>query len=136
MPVERRDEVTAVLVEQLWIEAIDGSASIDDVHRRAEALLDQVNAESPVVNWGLTTLHHLTRSPGRAQGDLVRARTAWLAEVERYEADPSAWMRRYFQGMIRDFTRLHGPEKGRAFAAKLVRDGHLREPDIPTEVRE
>jgi hypothetical protein len=136
MSIERCAEVTGVLVERLWAEAVDGSAPIDEVHRRAEALLNLVNAESPVVNWGLTTLHHLTQSPGRTREDLVRARTAWLAECERYDADPPGWMRRYFHDMIRDFTAHHGSEKGRAFAARLVRAGHLREQDLPAEIHE
>jgi len=134
MPIERRDEVTAVLVDRLWTEAIVGSASTGDVHRRVEALLNQVNAESPVVNWGLTNLHHLTRSPDRTPDDLIQARIAWRAEVERYQDDPSAWIRHYFEDMIRDFIESHGPEKGKAFAKKLVRAGYLRERDLPADV--
>jgi hypothetical protein len=55
--------------------------------------------------------------------------------VERYKADPALWMRKYFQDMVRDFAKRHGVERGRAFAAKLVRDGFLTQPDLPVELR-
>jgi hypothetical protein len=108
--VGARHEVTAALVKRLWADASDGTAPTDDVHSRAETLQNRVNAESPLVNRGLTSLHHLTRSPDQSRDDLMQARTAWLAEVRLYEVDPSAWMRQYFQDLVRSFTQHHGLE--------------------------
>jgi hypothetical protein len=50
-------EITFETVADLWREAIDGSLTTEAVHTRAEELLIQVNAQSPVVNWAMTDLH-------------------------------------------------------------------------------
>jgi hypothetical protein len=135
MSADLRDEVTARVVNELWIDAIDGSIAAEEIHDRVEMLLERVNAESPVVNSGMTTLHALTCSPIPSPDTLIEARIAWMTEVECYEANPPEWMRRYFVKMVRDHTRRHGVGKGRAFASKLVRDGHMRELDVPPELR-
>lgn len=99
-------------------------------------MLMQVNAESPVVNGGLTDLYHLTLAPKTTTNDVARGRARWLTEVERYEADPALWVRKYFQDMVRDFANRHGVERCRAFAAKLVRDGFLPQLDLPVDLRQ
>jgi hypothetical protein len=135
MSDEHGDEVTAQVVDRLWVEAIEGSTAADEIHNRVEALLNRVNAESPVVNWGMTTLHALTRTPARPRDELIEAQNAWVSEVERYQADPKSWQRRYFVDMVRDFTERKGANAGRAFATKLIRDGHIGELDLPAELR-
>jgi hypothetical protein len=135
MPNAPHPEITRAMVQELWDQALDADAASSDINRRAEDMLMQVNAESPVVNWGLTDLYHLTLAPKTTTNDLARSRARWLTEVERYEADPALWMRKYFQDMVRGFAKRHGVERGRAFAAKLVRDGFLTQLDLPVELR-
>lgn len=131
-----RPEVTRAVVEALWDDAVATPSDRLGINVRAERLLMQVNSESPVVNWGLTELHHLTRSPQATIDELVAGRARWLADVERYEADPAVWIRSYFQRMARSFAARHGTQRGRAFAGKLVRAGHLGQLDLPAELRE
>ena len=132
---ERGDPVTVHVVNEMWVAALEGSTTADEVHSRVERLLERVNAESPVVNWGMTRLRGLTRSSSASTDEFTEARIAWLAEVERYEADREGWMRRYFLDMVGAHTTNHGVEKGRAFATKLVRAGNLHERDLPPELR-
>jgi hypothetical protein len=137
MTIERRREITKAMVRRLWDEAVQAPHDLASIHDRAEALLDQVNSENPVVNWGrLTDLHALTRSPEAVVEQLHQHRSAWLTELQQYELDPDLWMRHYFQNMVRDFTRMHGPDRGRMFAARLVREGQLAESDVPGEMVE
>jgi hypothetical protein len=113
--------------------AVQAKKDRTSIHKRAEALLDQVSSESPVVNWGLTELHALTRDSDVAVDRLDQRRTAWLTELRRYERDPGLWMRRHFQTVIEDFAKTHGPDESGAFASKLVRDGLLAQGDLPSE---
>jgi hypothetical protein len=135
MPNAARPEITCAMVEELWDEALESRRPMPSINRRAEAMLMQVNAESPVVNWGLTELYHLTLAAETTINDLARSRARWLTEVARYEADPALWMRKYFQDMVCDFATRHGLHRGRAFAAKLVRNGYLTHLDLPVELR-
>jgi hypothetical protein len=124
------------MVEDLWDRALAPPFDRLQVRERAERLLMQANSESPVVNWGLTELYHLTSRAQAKTDELAASHTRWLAEVERYEADPALWMRTYFQRLVRDFSASHGTQRGRAFAGKLVRDGHLSQLELPMELRE
>jgi hypothetical protein len=60
MPNAPRPEVTRAMVQELWDEALEAGGASSEINRRADDMLMQVNAESPVVNWGLTELYHLT----------------------------------------------------------------------------
>lgn len=131
-----RPEVTRAMVEDLWDRALTRPSDRLRISERAEHLLMQVNSENPVVNWGLTDLYYLAGSPATTTDDLASSRARWLAEVERYESGPALWTRTYLQRMARDFAATHGTERGRAFAAKLVRGGQLSQLDLPMDLRE
>jgi hypothetical protein len=135
MSTEQGDEVTAQVVDALWLEAIGGLATREGIHERAEELLERVNAESPVVNRGMTDLHALTRLPNRPLAELIEGRSDWLAKVAEYNKDPQGWMRRYFVNMVDDFSTRKGVEAARAFAGKLVKQGVIRADDFPAELR-
>lgn len=126
-------EVTHAMVRSLWDQALDTPGNSADIHDRTETLLGQANSESPVVTRGLMALHSLTSAPTQSREETREHRDAWLAEVDRYDADPQGWMRRYFQAMVRDFTNRHGQERGSRFALKLVRNGLLDPREIPSE---
>jgi hypothetical protein len=121
MTTERRPEVTQAMVRHLWDKATQPPLDLVSIRHRAEALLDLVNSANPVVNWGLTDLHALTGSPEATVEQLHQRRAAWLTELRRYEVDPDLWLHTYFQDMVRNFTKTHGLDRGRAFATKLVR---------------
>jgi hypothetical protein len=133
--IEERDEVTAAIVDELWLQAIDGAVARDEVHRRVEALLERVNAQNPVVNWGMTDLHALTGSSDLSPDDLIKARGSWLTKVAEHDADPEGWMRGYFVAMLSSFSARNGAEAARAFAAKLVQQELIRGDDIPISLR-
>ena len=123
------------MVRRLWDEAIEKPQRWASIHKRAEALLEQVNTENPVVNWGLTDLHAATRSSNSTADSLVQRRSSWLEEIERYDRDPNLWMRRYYQKMIEEQTRAHGSKRGQAFAEKLVPGGRPHKTDVPPEAQ-
>jgi hypothetical protein len=135
MPNALRPEITRAMLQELWDEALESRGARSDITRRAEDMLMQANAVSPVITWGLADLYQLTRVPETTTTELARPRARWLTELERYEADPALWMREYFQDMVRDFAYRHGVERGRAFAARLVRDGFLTQLDLLVELR-
>lgn len=133
MTTEQRPEVTQSTVRRLWDEALQTPDSWANVHVEAENLLERANAENPVVNWGLTDLHALTRTPDTSLDHVRQRHAICLAEMAEHDRDPALWMRRYFQKMLRDFTARHGPDRGHAFAAKLVRAGQLAADDLAGE---
>jgi hypothetical protein len=136
MAADTGGDVTAQVVDALWLKAIAGSLTKQEVHERAEARIERVSAQNPVVNSGMLDLHGLTRSASRPSKErLTEARTSWKAQLDHFEADPETWMRDYYVRMLRNFTDDHGVEKGRAFAMKLVRSGEVSEADIPPELR-
>jgi hypothetical protein len=135
MPTHDGYEVTVGVVDRLWLEAIDGSRSLEQIHHAVEELLTRVSPESPVVNWGMTDLHILTRPSGGRRHDLAAARTRWLVKVAEYEEDPTIWMRDYFVNMAQRHAERFGPARGRAFAALLLRSGHVTADDFPAELR-
>lgn len=135
MSAEQGDEVTAQVVDALWLEAIDGSVTRERVHERVEELLSRVNAESPVANWGMTDLHAVTRSPDTPLAELIEGRIVWLTKVAEYNEDPEGWMRRYFVNIVDDFSTRKGLDAARAFAGKLVKQGVIRADDFPGELR-
>jgi hypothetical protein len=55
---------------------------------------------------------------------------SWLAELETYDEDPSAWDRAYFTRLVRNFAAEHGLERAARFGAKLVEHGHLSSADV------
>ncbi len=98
---------------------------------RAELLLDRVNAENPIVNWGLHTLHDLRASVSeRNSGELIDSRARWRAQLTEFDADPDGWMREYFSIMIARHAQWRGADAARRFGTKLVRDGHLEMSDV------
>ena len=63
---EATPKVTRHDVEQLWSDVIGGRRSWQDTSARAEALVERVNSENPIVNEGLLTLYYLWQ-PGAAR---------------------------------------------------------------------
>ena len=126
-------EVTHAMVRSLWDQPLETPGDLVGVHDHAETLLSQANSETPLVTRGLLTLHSLTRAPAQRREEIGEHRNAWLAEVDRYEADPQGWMRRFFQAMVRDFTNRHGHDRGAQFALKLLRNGLLDPADVPRQ---
>jgi hypothetical protein len=113
-------------VERLWSDVIAGRVSWQETSARAEALVERVNSESPVVNWGLLTLYYLWQ-PGVARDaeTLSASRDRWRAQLDEYDADPAGWMQTYFQRMFVDHAQVHSQQAARAFGAKLVAQGLL-----------
>jgi hypothetical protein len=124
-----RPEVTSHDVDQLWSDAITGQLTRRQTTQRAETFLDQVNAANPVVNWGLTTLRAACQS-GTDADSLVAARTRWHADLSEYEADPTAWMRRYYRDLLTSYAMHTGLRQARMFGEKLVRDDVMSEADV------
>lgn len=91
--------------------------------------METVNA-THVANWGLSSLYHLTLDGAPAVEVLEEAHARWRQLVREYEADPPAWDRAYYQQMIRDFVKAHGSDQARAFGARLVASGEMREEDL------
>lgn len=122
-------EVVPEDVEALWSDLMDGRSTAQETSMRARLLMETVNV-THMANWGLSTLYALTYEGVRDTEAVGLAHERWRRHVRDYEADPAAWDRRYYQRMIIDFANRHGTERARAFGAKLVASGELRDPDV------
>jgi hypothetical protein len=123
--------VTRHDVERLWSDVIGGRVSWQDTSARAEALVERVSSENPVVNDGLVALYYLWQpSVARDAASLSARRERWRAELGKYDADPTAWMVSYFQRMLLGYGEVHGEPAARAFGAKLVAQGLLPAVDV------
>jgi hypothetical protein len=128
---ESRPEVTRYDVERLWSDAIAGRSSWQETSDRARALIDLVNSQTPIVNWGLMTLYYLRRpGAGRDPKSLTEARDRWRAQLRVYESDPRAWWRGYYQRMLARHAERCGVSAAQNFGERLVRDGQLTEYDL------
>jgi hypothetical protein len=122
-------EVVLEDVEALWSDLMDRRRTAQETAARARLLMETVNV-THVANWGLSTLYALTYEGVRDAEGVGLAHERWRRHVRDYEADPAAWDRRYYQRMITDFANRHGTERARAFGAKLVASGELRDRDV------
>jgi hypothetical protein len=122
-------EVVPEDVEALWSDLMDGRSTAQEAAARARLLMETVNV-THVANWGLITLYALTYEGMRDADGVGLAHERWRRHMRDYEADPAAWDRRYYQGMIIDFANSHGTERARAFGAKLVASGELRDQEV------
>jgi hypothetical protein len=122
-------EVVPEDVEPLWSDLMDGRSTAQQTATRARLLMETVNA-THVANWGLSSLYALTFRGVREAGHVALAFERWRRHVRDYGADPDAWDRSYYQRMIIDFAKRHGTERARAFGARLVASGELRDADV------
>ena len=83
-----------------------------------------------MANYGLSALYALISSDTEDAATLVRGNDAWRQDMREYQADPEAWDRGYYQRMIFEFAKKHGPERARRFGARLVHAGELRSSDV------
>lgn len=127
--VASRREVVAEDVEPLWSDLMSGRKSPKETARRAQLLMETVNA-THVANWGLSSLYALTFRGMRGAEDVSVAHEQWRRHVTEYQADPEAWDRRYYQRMIVDFAQRHGTERAKALGDTLVASGELRAADV------
>ncbi|WP_165966465.1 hypothetical protein [Actinomadura sp. 7K507] len=124
-------EVTRHDVERLWSDAIAGRCSWQETSDRAQALIDLVNAETPIVNGGLLTLYYLWRPGARRDPEsLTEERERWRARLRVYDSDPRAWWRNHYHRMLERHAEQHGVPAAQGFGERLVRDGHLPEDDL------
>lgn len=122
-------ETTRADVQRLWSEALADESSHPTLRERVEAQMDRADSESPVVNWGLTSLH----AGLHAQLDvdhLAEAHSIWLQALSSFDTDPSAWVTNYFVSMIKGFAEVHGTARATAFGSKLVAQGLLASQDV------
>ncbi len=126
-----KSDVTRLDADRLWSSAIAGTETLDKLGALAAALIERVNSENPVVNWGLLDFYYLSR-PGavRDPDPLIANYGRWRAQLADFDADPSAWMRSYFRTMLTTFACDHGEARARTFGAKLVARGHLTDGDV------
>jgi hypothetical protein len=128
---EPRTEVTPHDVERLWSDVIAGRSSWQETSDRAQALIDLVNSETPIVNWGLLTLYYLWQpGAGRDPESLTEARDRWRAQLRVYDSDPRAWWRGYYQRILARHAELFGVRAAQSFGERLVRYGQLTEYDL------
>lgn len=128
VPVTRAD------VERWWVDLLEGTCTRDQASQWAEYWLNQDPGDiEELVIQGLLTLQSFINSDlshdelmAEVAGDLTR----WRNELQRYDADPDAWMCEYFTTMLSSFAGRHGVDSARAFGAKMVRDGWLTERDV------
>ena len=64
------------------------------------------------------------------------AHAAELVELERYERDPAAWMRKRLLDYLNDITKNHGQDTARRQAMRYVREGRLEAADLDDHLRE
>lgn len=128
---EAAPDVRRETVEQLWADLIAGRVSWRETSIRAEALVEQVNSENPLVNEGLLTLYYL-RQPGASTDttSLTRSRDCWHARMAEHDANPEGWMRAHFQQMLASHAGAHGEAAARTLGAKLVDRGALNAADV------
>ena len=126
-----RPAVTRHDVERLWADAIAERCSWLETSRRAEALIDLVNSENPIVNSGLLSLYYLWQ-PGarRDPKSLSQDRERWRTRLHQYDANPAEWTRRYFEKVLAAHADRQGDEAGRSFGRKLAHFGLLAESDV------
>lgn len=122
-------EVVTDDVEPLWSDLMDGRSTAQETAMRARMLMETANA-THVANWGLSSLYAVTFRGVPAAEDVSVAHERWRRHVREYQADPDAWDRNYYQRMITDFAKRHGTERAKAFGAKLVASGELRDADL------
>lgn len=81
--------------------------------------------------------HHCGDLPGPHYLSMTQVAVSlerWLAELVVYDQDPDGWDRAWLRGVVSAFTARCGPDRGRAFATKLVKRDHLIEADIERAV--
>lgn len=122
-------EVIPEDVEALWSDLMDRRSTAQETAARARVLMETLNV-AHLANWGLSTLYALTNEGVRDTQGVGLAHQRWRRHVRDYKADPAAWDRRYYQRMIISFADRHGLERARAFGAKLVASGELRDRDV------
>jgi hypothetical protein len=128
---QEQPEVTRNDVERLWADAIAQRYPAEETSRRAQALIELANSETPIVNWGLLSLYYLWQPEVRRDSaSLVQSRERWRAQLREYDADPPGWMRRYFEQMLARHAERCGHEAGRTFGRHLVRDGYLNASEV------
>ena len=128
---ESRTEVTRFDVERLWSAAITATETWDVLAESASELVQQANAENPVVNRGLLDFYYLSRPGADRDAELlIKTHDRWRAELAAFDTDPAAWMRSYFRKLLAEFVGKHGVDKARTFGRKLLAQGHLAESDI------
>jgi hypothetical protein len=122
-------EVVPGDVEPLWSDLMDGRSTAQETATRARMLMETANA-THVANWGLSSLYAIAIRKVPAAEDVSVAHERWRRHVREYQADPVAWDCNYYSQVIIDFAERHGTERARAFGAKLVASGELRQADL------
>jgi hypothetical protein len=125
-PVTRKD------VEIWWSNTVAGKCSTTEAANWAESELGRAPDAGELVLQALLTLQSLKHSPESEdkRTKIAQRLALWRAELRRYDADPEAWNRTYFQHMLLDFANRFDVEKARAFGNKLIAAGQLKIGDV------
>jgi hypothetical protein len=130
-------EITRDDVEMLWADLINGCYTWQETSQRALALIETVNVDEHIVNWGLMDLYYLWQ-PGTARdAESQRAkREAWRARLREYDADPDGWNRAYYRDMLVEHAGQFGYDKARSIGRRLGADGLLHDNDVDAALQQ
>ena len=99
-------------------------------------LLKRLHADYPGRTWWVRDLRsEMERRSGVTVLSLNERDVVEAAELQRYEDDPGAWMRRRYVEDVVDHAERFGTDAGRELANRWLRDGHLTKADLPENLR-
>jgi hypothetical protein len=115
-------EPERAVVAGWWQALLDGRAGAGETFERVRPWIEETPeaVHDPITSMGLQLLYN---------GDTARYEQ-WLADGERYDADPEEWERdRYRQSLVA-VRRDQGLTRARAFALQLVARDQLSDADV------